>query len=44
MDDPKKQIKNLTVLSVAKLLSRGIMNIIDDKPVSDLFVYTKKED
>ena len=41
--EDKKQIKNLTVLSVANLLSRGIMNIIDDKPVSDLFVYTKPE-
>ncbi len=40
--DEKKQIKNLTILSVANLLSRGIMNIIDDKPVSDLFVYSKK--
>ena len=41
--DEKKQIKNLTVVSVANLLARGIMNIIDDKPVSDLFVYTKVE-
>lgn len=41
--DEKKQIKNLTVVSVASLLSRGIMNIIEDKPVSDLFVYTKPE-
>ena len=41
--EEKKQVKNLTVLSVANLLSRGIMNIIDDKPVSDLFVYTKPE-
>lgn len=40
--DEKKGVKNLTVLSIANLLSRGIMNIIDDKPVSDLFVYTKK--
>ena len=40
--EDKKQIKNLTVLSIANLLSRGIMNIIDDKPVSDLFVYSKK--
>lgn len=40
--DDKKQVRNLTVLSVANLLSRGIMNIIDDKPVSDLFVYSKK--
>ena len=41
--EEKRQVKNLTVLSVANLLSRGIMNIIDDKPVSDLFVYTKPE-
>ncbi len=26
-------------LSVAKILGQGILNIIDDKPVSDLFVY-----
>ena len=39
----KKAIKNLVVLSVAQLLGRGILNIIDDKPVSDLFVYNKPE-
>ena len=31
----------IEVLSIAKLLSNGIMNIVDDKPVSDLFTYTK---
>ena len=30
-------------LSIATLLARGIMNIVDDKPVSDLFTYTKEE-
>ena len=39
----KKAINNLVVLSVAQLLGRGILNIIDDKPVSDLFVYNKPE-
>lgn len=28
-------------LSIAELMARGISNIIDDKPVSDLFIYTK---
>lgn len=40
--EEKLKIQNIVVLSVAELLSRGILNIIDDKPVSDLFVYTKK--
>lgn len=31
-------------LSIANLLAMGILNIIDDKPVSELFVYNKKED
>lgn len=29
-------------LSVAELIARGILNIIDDKPVSDLFQYNKE--
>lgn len=41
LDEEKKSIKGIVVLSVAQLLGRGILNIIDDKPVSDLFVYTK---
>lgn len=41
LDDKKMSIKGIVVLSVASLLGRGILNIIDDKPVSDLFVYTK---
>lgn len=28
-------------LSISELIARGILNIIDDKPVSDLFVYNK---
>ena len=28
-------------LSIAELIARGILNIIDDKPVSDLFTYNK---
>ena len=42
LTEDKKNIKGLVVLSVATLLGRGILNIIDDKPVSDLFVYNKK--
>ncbi len=42
MTPEKLSIKNIEVLSVAPLLGRGILNIIDDKPVSDLFVYQKK--
>lgn len=41
LDEEKMSIKGIVVLSVASLLGRGILNIIDDKPVSDLFVYTK---
>ena len=41
MTEEKMSIKNITVISVAELLGRGILNIIDDKPVSDLFVYKK---
>lgn len=41
LDKEKMSIKGIVVLSVASLLGRGILNIIDDKPVSDLFVYTK---
>lgn len=29
-------------LSIANLLGNGILNIVDDKPVSDLFNYTRK--
>ena len=42
LTESKLSIKGIEVLSVAGLLARGILNIIDDKPVSDLFVYTKK--
>lgn len=28
-------------LSISELIARGIQNIIDDKPVSDLFIYNK---
>ncbi len=37
----KKQYKFVKQLSIASLLGRGILNIIDDKPVSDLFQYNK---
>ena len=29
-------------LSVANLFGRGILNIADDQPISDLFVYNPK--
>lgn len=37
----KKSYKFVKQLSIANLLGRGILNIIDDKPVSDLFQYNK---
>jgi len=33
--------KWIVQLSIAKLLSSGILNIVDDKPVSDLFKYNR---
>lgn len=38
--DKNKWIKQL---SIAELLSRGILNIIDDKPVSDLFIFNRNK-
>ena len=38
LDDSKKNEK-IVQLSIAKILGKGILNIIDGKPVSNLFVY-----
>lgn len=35
----EKRIDKIVVLSVAKIFGQGILNIIDNKPVSDLFQY-----
>ena len=42
-DEKKEKYSWIKQLSIATLLARGIMNIVDDKPVSDLFTYTKEE-
>lgn len=42
---PEERLKKypwIKVLSIARLLAMGILNIVDDKPVSDLFRYNKK--
>lgn len=41
-EDKKAKYPWIKVLSIAKLLGHGIMNIVDDKPVSDLFTYNKE--
>lgn len=35
----EKKIEKITQLSVAKVFGQGVLNIIDDKAVSDLFTY-----
>ena len=40
--DETKKISKIKQLSVAKLFGQGILNIIDDRPVSDLFRYNHK--
>lgn len=42
LDENKKQYKWIKQLSIAPLLANGILNIVDDKPISDLFTYVKK--
>ncbi|MDD2259307.1 MAG: ribose-phosphate pyrophosphokinase [Bacilli bacterium] len=37
-----KKISKITQLSIAKIIGQGILNIIDDKAVSDLFKYNPK--
>ena len=39
LDDDIKQKARIVQLSVAKTLGQGILNIVDDKAVSDLFIY-----
>ena len=39
LDDDIKQKVRIVQLSVAKTLGQGILNIVDDKAVSDLFIY-----
>lgn len=38
----KKDCEKMVQLSVAPLIGQGILNIVDDKPLSDLFVYNKE--
>ena len=40
--DKKEKYPWIKQLSIAGLLAAGILNIVDDKPVSDLFTYNKK--
>ena len=42
LSEDKKKYPWIKQLSIAKLLASGILNIVDDKPVSDLFSYNKK--
>ena len=39
LDDEIKEKARIVQLSVAKTLGQGILNIVDDKAVSDLFIY-----
>ena len=41
-EDKKEKYPWIKQLSIAGLLAAGILNIVDDKPVSDLFTYNKK--
>ena len=43
LSDEKKACKKIVQLPIAPLIGQGIMNIIDDKPVSGLFNYERKE-
>ena len=42
LSEKKKVCPKIVQLSIASLVGQGIMNIIDDKPVSGLFNYEKK--
>ena len=42
LEDYKKACPKMVQLSVAPLIGQGILNIVDDKPLSDLFVYNKE--
>ena len=43
LSEKKKVCPKIVQLSIAPLVGQGIMNIIDDKPVSGLFNYERKE-
>ena len=40
-EEKKQKYPWIKQLSIAGLLAAGILNIVDDKPVSDLFIYKK---
>ena len=42
LEEYKKDCTKMVQLSVAPLIGQGILNIVDDKPLSDLFVYNKE--
>lgn len=42
LEEYKKDCSKMVQLSVAPLIGQGILNIVDDKPLSDLFVYNKE--
>ena len=42
LEEYKKDCAKMVQLSVAPLIGQGILNIVDDKPLSDLFVYNKE--
>ena len=42
IEEYKKDCAKMVQLSVAPLIGQGILNIVDDKPLSDLFVYNKE--
>ena len=44
LEDKAKKSNKIVQLSIAKIFSQGIMNIIDDKPISDLFNYNRGSD
>ena len=43
LEEYKAKCPKIVQLSVAGLIGQGILNIVDDKSVSDLFVYNKGE-
>lgn len=43
LDEDKKSEK-ITVLSVAKIFGQGIVNIVENKPISELFQYNPKSE
>ena len=43
LDETRSQCPKVKQLSVAPLLAQGILNIVDDKPLSDLFYYHKSD-